>query len=336
MAKAKIIGTGAYAPGERISNDEIRRLAGVEFDEERVAEVRGIRGRHFARLRGLDESTADFAEKAARAAMADAGVAASDPSLFVVATDTPEYISPPTSMLVQGRIQGGQADAETLDVNASCAGFVTAFDLAAKLLAAEPSYRYAVVVGAYCMSAHIRPGDAFGWGVFGDGAGAVVLERVPDDDPSGYVAGRFLSDGTQWDYIGVYAGGARKPVSAEVLESGEYGLQLLQIMPGDRNPRLWAPMVRALCEKGGMPVERVASFVFTQISKATILETMAMLGRPASLAALAMDRYGYTGSACVPMAFHEAVRSGSVARGDPVVFCASGAGLAVGANLFTY
>ncbi|HPE88930.1 MAG TPA: hypothetical protein PLH55_05415 [Spirochaetales bacterium] len=164
MAKAKIIGTGAYAPGERISNDEIRRLAGVEFDEEQVAEVRGIRGRHFARLRGLDESTADFAEKAARAAMADAGVAASDPSLFVVATDTPEYISPPTSMLVQGRIQGGQADAETLDVNASCAGFVTAFDLAAKLLAAEPSYRYAVVVGAYCMSAHIRPGDAFGWG----------------------------------------------------------------------------------------------------------------------------------------------------------------------------
>ncbi|PKL24323.1 MAG: ketoacyl-ACP synthase III [Spirochaetae bacterium HGW-Spirochaetae-3] len=336
MAKAKIIGTGAYAPGKSISNEEIKTLAGIDFDEVKLSEGRGIRNRHLARLRCIDESAADFAEKAARAAMADAGIGSMDPSLFIVATDTPEFISPATSMVIQGRIQGGQADCGVFDVNASCAGFVTALDAAAKMLACEPDYRYAVVVGVYNMAAHLRPGDAFGWAVFGDGAGAIVLERVPDDDPSGYVAGRLLADGTQWDYIGVYAGGARRPITHEVLESGEYGLELLQIMPGDRNIRLWVPMVRALCVKGGIPIERVEQFVFTQINKSVILDVMAELGRPASLAAMSMDRYGYTGSACVPMAFHEAVKRGDVRRGAPVVFCASGAGLAVGANLFIY
>lgn len=336
MAKVRIIGTGAYAPGEAISNDEIRRLTGVDFDERALAEGRGIRARHIARLRGLDESAADFAEKAARAAMADAGIGPMDPSLFVVATDTPEFISPATSMLLQGRIQGGQADCGVFDVNASCAGFVTAFDIAARMMAGDGSYRYAVVVGVYDMTAHIRPDDAFGWAVFGDGAGAVVLERVADDEPSGYVTGRLLSDGTQWDYIGVYAGGSRRPVTEEALRSGDYGLQVIKKMPADRNQRLWVPMVRALCDKGGVPLESVGSFVFTQINRGVILDVMAELGLPASLAATSMDRYGYTGSACVPMAFHDAVRRGDVRRGDPVVFCASGAGLAVGANLFIY
>lgn len=336
MAKARIAGTGLYAPGAPIGGDEIKRLAGIDFDAEQLAAVRGIESRHLARFRGLSESAADFAEKAARAAMADAGIGPADPRLIIVATDTPEYISPATSMVIQGRIQGGEADTTVFDVNASCAAFVTAFDVAAKMMAADPAYKYAVVVGVYDMSAHIRPGDAFGWSVFGDGAGAVVLERVDDGDPSGYIAGRFLADGTQWDYIGVYAGGAKEPVTREALDSGRYGLEVRKKMPGDRNQKLWVPMVRALCDKGGVPVSEVGQFVFTQINKSVILDVMAELGRPASLAAMAMDKYAYTGSACVPMAFHEAVKAGAVRRGEPVVFCASGAGLSVGANLFVY
>jgi len=336
MAKAKIIGTGLYAPGEPIGNEELKRLAGIEFDAERLESKIGIRERHIARLRGVDETTADFSEKAARAALANAGVDPLDVDLFIVGTDTPEYVSPATAMLVQGRLQGGQRDCGAFDVGASCASFTTALDAAARMVAGDPAIRTAVVVGVYDMTAHIRPGDAFGWSIFADGAGAVVLRKTTDDDPSGYVTGKLVADGTQWNYIGVYAGGARKPVTKELLDAGTYGLELLQRLPGDRNLKLWPPVVRALCEKGDVPLAKVARFVFTQINRSVIFDVMDALERPRDLAPTVMDRYGYTGSACVPMAFHHAVKDGAVKRGDTVVFCASGAGLAVGANLFTY
>ena len=343
MATARIIGTGIYAPGEPIGNVELMGLAGIEFDAGRLEEKIGIRSRHIARLRGLDESCADFAERAARAALADADIDPMEVGLFVVGTDTPEYVSPATAMLVQGRIQGGQRDTGAFDVGVSCASFVTAFDVAARMLAGDPEIRYAVVAGVYNMPAHLRPGDAFGWSIFADGAGAVVLKRE-DRDPGrpgagtapGYIAGKLLSDGTQWNYIGVYAGGARKPVTRELLDAGTWGLELLQRLPGDRNIKLWPPVIRALCDKGGVAVEEVDCFCLTQINRSVIHEVMGLLQRPAGLAPTVMDRYGYTGSACVPMAFHHAIREGRVKPGDTVVFCASGAGLAVGANLFVF
>ncbi|TFG85392.1 MAG: ketoacyl-ACP synthase III [Spirochaetales bacterium] len=336
MAKAKILGTGVYAPGSPIDNRELMAMTGVQFDAEKLESRIGITARHVARLRGINESTADFAEKAARVALADAEVDPMDLDLVVVGTDTPEYISPATAILIQGRLQGGQRDTGAFDVGASCASFVTAFDAAAKMMAGDPGLRHAVVIGVYNMPAYIRPDDAFGWSIFADGAGAVVLGRVPDDDPSGYIAGKLVADGTQWDYVGVYAGGTRKPVTRELLDAGAYGLELLQRLPGDRNVKLWPPIVRALCLKGGVPLETVSCFVFTQINKSVINEVMDILGRPRALAPTVMDRYGYTGSGCVPIAFHHAVKDGLLSRGDPVVFCASGAGFAVGANLFTY
>lgn len=336
MAKAKIVGTGVYAPGTAIDNDELKRLAGIEFDADKLETKIGIKARHIARLRGIDETSADFAEKAARAALADAGVDPMAVDLVIVGTDTPEYVSPATAILVQGRLQGGQRDTGAFDVGASCASFVTALDLAARMMATDSELRTAVVIGVYNMPAHIRPGDAFGWSIFADGAGAVVLSRTGDDDPSGYVTGKLVADGTQWNYVGVYAGGTRKPVTHELLDAGTYGLELLQRLPGDRNLKLWPPIIRTLCDKGGIPVEKVSRFVLTQINRSVIEDVMDALGRPRALAPMVMDRYGYTGSGCVPMAFHHAVKDGLVKRGDPIVFCASGAGLAVGANLFVY
>jgi 3-oxoacyl-[acyl-carrier-protein] synthase-3 len=251
MAKAKIVGTGAYAPGESIGNAELKALAGVDFDEERLESRMGIKARHIARLRGLDESAADFAERACRAALEGAGVDARDVGLFVVGTDTPEYVSPATAILLQGRLQGGETEAMAYDVGSSCASFSLALHGAARTLASDPSLRYALVAGVYNMSAHLRPGDAFGWSIFADGAGAVLLERTTDDDPSGYIEGAFRADGTQWDYIGVYAGGARRPVTREILEAGTWGLELLQKLPGDRNVKLWPPLVRHSSRRPG-------------------------------------------------------------------------------------
>jgi 3-oxoacyl-[acyl-carrier-protein] synthase III len=353
LARVRIRGTGLYVPGEPIGNEELMRLAGVEFDAAKLEEKLGIRFRHIARLRNINESTADFAEKAARAAIADAGIDPQEVGLFIVGTDTPEYVSPATAILVQGRIQGGQRDAGAFDVGASCASFVIALDAAARMMASDPELRYAVVAGVYNMPAHIRPGDAFGWSIFADGAGAFLLERIDDTAAasttgttavdtanraaaSRYLAGKMVADGTQWDYVGVYAGGTRKPVTRELLDAGTYGLELLQRLPGDRNLKLWPPLVRSVCDKGGVALESVHCFCFTQINRSVILDAMDALGRPAALAPTVMDRYGYTGSGCVPMAFHHAIKDDSVKRGDTVVFCASGAGLAVGANLFVF
>ncbi len=337
MVIARIVGTGLYAPGAPIGNEELKKLTGIEFDSARHEAKLGIASRHIARLSSLDETTADFAEKASRAALSDAGVDPSDVGLFIVATDTPEFISPATAILLQGRLQGGEAESRAFDVGASCASFVAALDMAARAMVSDPSLAHALVVGVYNMPAYIRDGDAFGWSIFADGAGAVVLSRSEkgpaDKAAAGYIEGVFRADGTQWNYVGVYSGGTRKPVTKELLDAGEYGLQLLQRLPGDRNVKLWPPLVRRLLEKAGVAQTEVDHYLFTQINRSVIAEVMGILGEPMSKTTTVMGKYGYTGSACVPMALHEALGSGRIKRGDLVVLVASGAGFAVGASL---
>jgi len=336
MAKAKIIGTGLYAPGEAISNQELMKLADVEFDAEKIADKIGIRQRHIARLRGIPESSADFAEKAARSAITAAGINAEQLGLIIVATDTPEYVSPATAILVQGRLQTRQQECAAFDINASCASFVKALDAAAWMLAGKPELTYAAVIGVYNMPAHIRPHDAFGWSIFADGAGAVILEKTADSDISGYIGGLQVADGTQWNYVGVYAGGTKKPYTRELLDSEAWGLELLQRLPGDRNVKLWPPLIRQLCERHQCGLDTLKKVFLTQINKTVIQQVMIELGLPTDLAPTIMDRYGYTGSACIPMALHHCVNEDQLRRGDLIVLCASGAGLAVGVNVLAY
>jgi 3-oxoacyl-[acyl-carrier-protein] synthase III len=332
MSAARIAGTGLYAPGAPIDNGELARLTGIAFDAQRLEAKIGIKARHIARLRGIPETTADFAEKAGRAALRDAGVEAAEVGLFVVATDTPEYISPATSILLQGRLQGMETESGAFDVGASCASFVTALDVVSRMMMTDRSLRYALVVGVYNMPAYIRPGDEFGWTLFADGAGAVLLARE-DEDSSGYQEGVLKADGTQWNFVGVYAGGTRKPVTRELLDAGTWGLELLQKLPGDRNVKLWPPTVRRLLDKAGWRLEQVDHFFFTQINRSVIHQVMGILGLPLEKTTCIMDRFGYTGSACVPMALHTARAEGRVKKGDAVVLVASGAGLAVAASL---
>jgi len=333
MATTRIAGIGLYAPGEAIDNDELVELAGIELNKERLEGKIGIKKRHIAHLRGLDETSADFAERAAREAIEDAGISPEEVGIFVVGSDTPEYISPSTAVLIQGRIQGGQQYTASFDVNTSCAGFVTAYDVAHRMMAGNETMRYGVVVGMYNMPAYVREGDAFGYSIFADGAAAVLLERSSE---GGYIDSEFVTDGTQWDYVGVYSGGTRQPVTRERLEQGEYGLQLLQRLPGDRNVKLWPPIVERLLKKAGRSMSEVDHFIFTQINRSVIEQVMEILGQALEKTTTIMDKYGYTGSACVAMAFYDAVKAGRIRRGDTVLIVASGAGLSVGSNIFVY
>lgn len=334
MFNVEISGVGIYAPGEKISNLELKQIASIEFDAAKTEAKLGIKSRHIARLRGIQETTADFSEQAAKRAILNAGLNPSDIDLFIVGTDTPEHISPATALVVQGRVQEGETRGMAFDLAASCASFTSAFHVAASMMHGNPSIRHAVVVGVYNMPAFIKDGDAFGLSIFADGAGAIVLSQ--SKGKSRYIGGQTMVDGTQWDYIGIYAGGSKKPITQQVLDAKDYGLQNLKPLPGDRNVRLWPMVVNELLSKHNMKVEDVDHFIFTQINKSVIEKVMLALGQPMEKTTCVMDEYAYTGSACVPMAFAKAIETGKVKKGDKVLFIASGAGFAVAANLFTY
>lgn len=335
MNKTKIIATGMYVPGEAITNKELIELTSITFDEEKMEHKLGIKQRHIAKLRGIDESTADFATKAGLDAIKNSEIKAEDIGLIIVGTDTPEFITPATSILVQGRIQGEEKWTSTFDISASCASFTIAYDNAVRILKTDPSIKYALVIGVYNMPAFIRNDDVFSYPIFSDGAGAVIIQNNSQDS-SDYINSQLLSDGTQWDFIGIYSGAAKNPITPERLKNNEYGLMSLKPMPGDRNVRLWPIVARKLLEKSQIELEEVDHFIFTQINKSVILKVMDELGLPYSKTTCIMDKYAYTGSACIPIAFHHAIKDGKIKRGDKVMFIASGAGLAVGSNLFTY
>lgn len=335
MNKTKIIATGMYVPGKAITNKELMELTSITFDEEKMENKLGIKQRHIAKLRGIEESTADFATKAGLDAIKNSGIKAEDIGLIIVGTDTPEFITPATSILVQGRIQGDEKWTNTFDVSASCASFTIAYDNAIRILKTDPSIKYALVIGVYNMPAFIREDDVFSYPIFSDGAGAIIIENQSQDS-SDYINSQLLSDGTQWDFIGIYSGAAKNPITPEKLKNKEYGLMSLKPMPGDRNVRLWPMVAKKLLEKSKTELEEVDHFIFTQINKSVILKVMDELKLPYSKTTCIMDKYAYTGSACIPIAFHHAIKDGKIKRGDKVMFIASGAGLAVGSNLFTY
>ncbi|NOY49721.1 MAG: ketoacyl-ACP synthase III [Chlorobi bacterium] len=335
MNKVKIIGTGMYVPGEAIDNEELKKIANIDFDAAKIESKLGIKQRHIAKLRGLNETTADFSVKAAQNAIENANIRADDIGLIIVGTDTPEFITPATSIIVQGRLQKAEKWTSTFDVSASCASFTIAFDNAVRIMKTDSSIKHALVIGVYNMPAFIKEDDTFAYPIFADGAGAIIIENNINDD-SDYIDSQLLTDGTQWDYIGVYSGGTKNPVTKERIDAKEYGLMSLKPLPGDRNVRLWPMVVNKLLEKSKLDLQEIDHFIFTQINKSVILKVMDELGLPYEKTTCIMDKYGYTGSGCVPIAFHSAIQEKSIKRGDKIMFVASGAGLAVGSNVFTY
>ncbi|HEX4900015.1 MAG TPA: ketoacyl-ACP synthase III, partial [Pyrinomonadaceae bacterium] len=212
MTYARIIGTGSYVPEKVLTNADLSRILGDDINEF-VSQVIGINERHVC---AADESTADLAEKASLRALESAGITPEQLDLIILATDTPEHLSPATSVVVQHRI--GAKNAGTFDINCACSGFVTALDTASKFIIADSEYKHVLVIGAYAMSKYLDWNDKKTATIFADGAGAVVLEA--SDEGPGFLASKLFADGTFADYMGIYAGGTRMPVTEEVLREG--------------------------------------------------------------------------------------------------------------------
>jgi 3-oxoacyl-[acyl-carrier-protein] synthase-3 len=277
-----------------------------------------------------DESTADLVQKAAELALKEANLSPDAINLLIVATDTPEYISPSTASVVQDRM--GLTQAGTFDLNTACAGFVTALDVAVKYIQSDENYQYILVVGAYTMSKYLNLTDKKTVTLFADGAGAVVVG--PSTDAGGFRGSRLITQGQYNSWMGIYAGGSHQPISHEVVDRHEHQLQFVRRFPKELNPEVWTKMILELCAKNNMVPDDIDHFFLTQININSIFETMDRLEVPRERAATIMHDYGYTGSACIPMAFDQWRKAGKVKKGDKLIFVGSGGGLAFGAALF--
>jgi 3-oxoacyl-[acyl-carrier-protein] synthase III len=323
MRHATITGTGSFVPERVVTNAELSAALGEDVDPF----VRGTLGIAERRWCAEDESAADLAEGAARRALEDAGVGAEGVDLLIVSTDTPEYVSPATASVLHGRL-GMRPDAGTFDLNSACAGFATALDVAWKYLRADPRYGRVLVVATYAMSKFLDPADRNTVTIFADGAGAVVVEAAGEP---GILASELAADGSLSDGMGVFAGGTAEPITAEVLADGTRNrLRFVRKYPREVNEEGWPRIVRTVLERTGAAPDDVDLWLWTQVNRSTILAVMASLGQPMERAHTVMERWGYTGSACLPMALDDAARSGRLHPGSLVVLTGSGAGLSMG------
>jgi 3-oxoacyl-[acyl-carrier-protein] synthase-3 len=329
MRDGRIIGTGIYVPEKVLTNADLSRQLGVDIDEF-VTNVVGIRERHIA---ADNESSADLATRAAEAALEASGVNAGELDLIILATDTPEYISPATSVVVQQRI--GASNAGTFDINSACAGFVTALDTAFKYVRSDSSYNHVLVIGCYAMSKYLDWNDKKTSTLFADGAGAFVISAVEDEEH--FLASKLVADGSYHDFMGIFAGGTKEPITESVLNENNFNrLRFAKKYPAEVNLNGWPKIVNDVLAKAGLEQADVDMFLWTQVNLSSIRQVMSDMGIPAEKTHTVMGKWGYTGSACIPMVFHDAVREGKIKRGDTVVMCASGGGLNMACVAFRY
>ncbi|MFZ0014670.1 MAG: beta-ketoacyl-ACP synthase III [Acidimicrobiia bacterium] len=314
---AHILGFGGYAPRRVVTNDDW--AAWVDTSDAWITKRTGIERRRFA---ADDESTMTLAADAAISALKDANLTPDDIDEIVVATDTPEMMTPDTAALVQNRL--GCRSVPTYDLGGSgCAGFVQALDVAKSRITVDP--KKILVIGVELISRMISMKDRATAVLFGDGAGAVVLgpeggrAKVLD-----VVAG---TDGSAAEILTLAAGGTRNPFNAESLASGDYNRLVMD------GRKVFTEAVRRMSEAAIEVLERVGmgigevKLVIPHQANIRIIEAVRKrLGLDESLVYTNVREYGNTGSATVPFAMWEAVNSGAIHEGDLVVLTAFGAG----------
>lgn len=325
---ATILATGRYVPEKVLTNAELEEILHRPVNDWLIENV-GIRERH---IMAADQTTSDLAYQASRQALQRANLSPTDLDLIIVATDTPDYISPATATVLQDKL--GAKRAGTFDVSCACAAWVTALDIAARQIATDNEINRVLVVGAYGMSRFVDYSDHRTCTLFADGAGAVVLGVA---SRPGFLAGKLIARGEFYDALGIYTGGATCPVTPAGVNNGVPRVQFVKRFPASFNAEQWPTLIQAVLTKANLNVDQVSHYFFTQLNLNTIKQVMSILGQPLSKSHWIMDKWGYTGSACIPMALDDALEQGRGPKtGDIVLFCASGGGIALACNVWQW
>ncbi|BBN87720.1 beta-ketoacyl-ACP synthase III [Azospira sp. I09] len=317
---AKITGVGSYLPAQAVSNDDLV-ARGVDTSDEWIATRTGIRNRHLAEP---GQTSSDLGFEAARRALEMAGVDAAELDLIIVATSTPDFIFPSTACLLQSKL--GNKGATCFDVQAVCAGFVYALSIAEKFVRSG-SHKKALVVGAEVFSRILDWSDRGTCVLFGDGAGAVVLEA---SDAPGILATALHADGSHHGILSVpgnVAGGA--VIGDPFLRMDGQAVFKFAV-------RVLADVAAETCAAAGVATSDVDWLVPHQANLRIIDSTGKKLGIPSDKVVVTVDRHGNTSAASVPLALDTAVRDGRIQRRQKVLLEGVGGGFTWGAVLFQF
>jgi 3-oxoacyl-[acyl-carrier-protein] synthase-3 len=319
MQNIAIRSTGLYVPEIEVPNSVLRERFATSAPDfvDKMEPTTGIRTRWYA---PESWATSDLAVRAGKMALDRAGLTAEDIDLIIVGTDSPDYTTPATSVVVQLKL--GAKNAGTFDVGCACASFPTAIAAATGILATNKGIRRVLVIGAYMMHKLADPQDNMIF-FYGDGAGAAVLER---SEQPGILGSTFRADGSYAKHWGIYAGGTAEPASVEAIAAGRTHVRVVEKYPPSVNEEGWPAVVRRLAAENDFTLQQIDQVIFTQVRKRTIEKVMAGLELPMSKTHTVMEKWGYTGSACIPMALHDAIEQKKVKSGDLVVLVGSGVG----------
>jgi 3-oxoacyl-[acyl-carrier-protein] synthase-3 len=322
MKYSRITGTGSYLPAKVLTNAELEKM--VDTSDRWIVERTGIRERHIA---GPDEATCDLAEHASRHALESAGLEKDAIDLIVVATTTPDRVFPSTACLLQDRLDIHGCPA--FDVQAVCTGFVYALDIADKFIRLG-SAKCALVVGAETFSRIIDWSDRGTCVLFGDGAGAVIIEAA---DKPGVISSHLHADGRYKELLTVPAGVSQ---GYETLQDGRAFVH----MEGNEVFRVAVNTLGRVVDEtlaaNNITRSDVQWLVPHQANTRIINAVAKKLGMSLDRVIITVDRHGNTSAASIPLAFDEAVRSGRIQRGDSVLMVAFGGGFTWGSTLVKY
>lgn len=313
----RILGFGGYTPERVVTNDDW--AAALDTSDEWITRRTGIKRRHYA---ADDESTMTLASEAATSALKDAGMSPDDVDEIVLATDTPEMMTPDTAALVQDRL--GCRNIPTYDLGGSgCAGFIQALDVARSRVLVDP--KNILVIGVEVISRMISQEDRSTAVLFGDGAGAVVVG--PEGGHAEILGALAGTDGSAAEILTLAAGGTRHPFNAESLASGDYNKL---VMDGRKvfveAVERMSEAATDVLEKVGRTIDEVKLVIPHQANLRIIEAVRKRLDLEKDTVYVNIEEYGNTGSATVPLAMWEAVDQGRIAPGDLVVLTAFGAG----------
>jgi 3-oxoacyl-[acyl-carrier-protein] synthase-3 len=329
LLRAKISALGCYTPPRILTNQDLEKM--VETSDQWIMERTGIRERHIV---GPEMATSDMATEAAKCALAQRGVEASEVNAIIVCTVTPDYFFPSTACLVQNAI--GARGAWGFDLIAACSGFVYGLTTAAHLVAAG-THRKVLVIGADTMSRIVDYTDRATCILFGDAAGAVLIEPVGDgEDNLGFIDFIGEVDGSGGEFLKMPAGGSRLPPSHETVDKRLHyvyqdGSQVFKYAV-----RKMYESCRDLLERNGLTGDDVAVVIPHQANKRIISAASDRLGIGPEKVLVNIDRYGNTVAGSIPLATRDAIQEGRLKKGDIVLFTAVGAGFTVGASIWRW
>ncbi len=318
---AHITGWGMAVPEQVLTNYDLEQM--VETDDQWIVRRTGIRER---RIADRSDSTASLATRAALRALQGTDLKARDIDLVIVATSTPEHLFPSTASLVQDRIGAIQAGA--FDLSAACTGFIFGVNMAAQAIRTGSIDR-ALVVGSETLSRLVNWEDRSTAILFGDGAGAFLLEGR--DWPGGVLSCVMRSDGSGGDLLSVPAGGSVLPTSLETVEKKLHTIHMDGREIFRFATRVMATATREAVEQAGMGLHEIDLVIPHQANRRIIEAAARGLKLPMERFVLNIDRYGNTSTASIPIAFCEAFEQGRIRAGDNLVLVGFGAGLTWGA-----